>query len=62
VGEIAEVQMTKAEAEALRVKWKGQIDPPACEHPNQELETSESGYLTGNHHCVDCGELVAKKL
>jgi hypothetical protein len=54
--------MTTAEAGALRAKWKQQVDPPACEHPNQELETSESGYLTGNHHCVDCGELVAKKL
>ena len=54
--------MTKAEAEALRVKWNQQVDPPACAHPNQELEESESGYLTGNYQCTACGEPVAKKL
>jgi hypothetical protein len=51
--------MTKAEAEVLRAKWKQQVDPPVCEHPNQELEGSEGGYLTGNYHCTDCGESVA---
>lgn len=54
--------MTKAQAEVLRMKWKQQVDPPACEHPNQELEGSEDGYLTGNYHCTDCGESIAKKL
>jgi hypothetical protein len=54
--------VTKTQAEALRVKWKQQVDPPACEHPSQELEATESGYLTGDYHCTDCGEPVAKKL
>ena len=33
--------MTKAEAATLQEKWKLQVDPLACEHPNQELEGSE---------------------
>ncbi len=54
--------MTKAQAAQLEAKWKEQGDPlPLCEHPNQELEASEGGYLTGNYHCTDCGESVAKK-
>lgn len=53
--------MTKAEAAIVRVKWKQQADLPTCEHSNQELEASERGYLTGNYHCNDCGELVAPK-
>jgi hypothetical protein len=53
--------MTKTETETLRVKWKQQVDPLACQHPNQELEASEGGYLTGNYHCTTCGETMAKK-
>ena len=52
--------MTTAEAEALRVKWKQRVDPAVCEHPNQELEASEGGYLTGNSHCTNFGKPVAK--
>ncbi len=44
--------MTKTEATALREKWQQQVVPPACEHPNQELEANETGYLTGNYHCL----------
>jgi hypothetical protein len=61
--------MTKAEAAVLRGKWKQrrlskaqELDAPAREHPHQELEASESGYLTSNYHGTDCGETVAKKL
>jgi hypothetical protein len=54
--------MTKAEAATLRKKWKLQVDPLSCEHPSQELEVSERGYLTGNYHCTDCGEPVSKNL
>jgi hypothetical protein len=54
-----EVTVTKTQAEALRVKWKQQGAPPACEHPNQELAMHETGYLTGDFHCTACGELVA---
>ena len=51
--------MTRADAEALRVKWKQHPDLPACAHSNQELEASEGGYLTGNYCCTACGGLVA---
>lgn len=53
--------MTKAEAEAVRVKGKQQGASPAYEHLNKELEGSEGSYLTGNYHCTDCDEPVAKK-
>jgi len=58
--------MTKAEAEAIHVKWKqrglsrpGEVS--ACTHPNQELEWREDGYVTRNYRCLHCGKLVAKK-
>ena len=54
--------MTKTEATTLRKNWKRQVNPPFCEHPNQELEASEGGYLTGNYHCTTCGESVAKEI
>lgn len=53
--------MTEAQAAALREKWTQRVDPPPCAHLNQELESSDSGYLTGNHHCIDCGESIAHK-
>ena len=53
--------MTKTQASELQAKWKQRIDPAPCEHPNQELEASEGGYLTGHYHCTDCGEPVAKR-
>ena len=37
-------------------------DPLAYGHPNQELEGSEGGYLTGDYHCTTCGGSIAKKL
>jgi hypothetical protein len=54
--------ITLAQVAELQAKWKLLIDPPTCEHPNQELEASETGYLTGNYHCTTCGEPVVKKL
>lgn len=54
--------MTKAEAAAIQAKWQEQVDPPVCEHPNQELEANETGYLTGNYYCTDCGQPIARKL
>jgi hypothetical protein len=60
--------MTKAEAAIVRGERKQQglsearqIAAPVCGHPSLELEASEGGYLTGNYHCTDCGELVVKK-
>jgi len=53
--------MTRTEAEALRVKWKRLVNPSLCEHPKQQLEASEGGYLTDNYYCTDCGEPVVKK-
>ena len=54
--------MTKTQAAQLQAQWQAQGDKLLCEHPNQEMEDSEGGYLTGNFHCTDCGELVGKKL
>lgn len=53
--------MTATQAAELRAKWKKLVDPPPCAHLNQELESSDSGYLTGNHHCIECGESMAHK-
>ena len=54
--------LTKAQVAALQEKWKQQVDPPACEHPALDLGVSDSGHLTGNHHCIECGEIVVRKL
>ena len=62
LGEITEVQMTKAEAEALRERWQQQGEPLTCVHSNQELEANEDGYLTGNYLCTTCGEPIVKKV
>jgi hypothetical protein len=35
--------MTKTQAAELQVKWKELVDPPACEHLKQEMESSD-GY------------------
>lgn len=43
------------------MKWKRRVDHPLCEHPKQQLEASEGGYLTGNYYCTDCGDPVVKK-
>ncbi len=53
--------MTKAQAAELRVKWQQRVHPLPCEHLNQELESSDAGYVTGNHHCIECGESIAHK-
>ena len=37
-------------------------DPLAYGHPNQELEGSEGGYLTGDYPSTTCGGIMAKKL
>jgi len=62
-----EVEMTRDEAEALRVKWKDRrlswpSNPSTRTQQNQELEWREDGHLTRNYCCTDCGELVGKKL
>ena len=64
--------MTRAEAKALREKWKqrGLSEPrPAdlqgCEHPIQELVQSglhDEGYLLDTYYCRACGEPVTKTL
>jgi hypothetical protein len=50
--------MTRSQAAELRAKWKERVDPTTCEHLNQKLESSDDGYLTGNYHCIACGESV----
>ena len=51
--------MTKVQATALQAKWKKQVDPLPCEHIQQEMENTGTGYLTGVYHCMVCGEAVA---
>ena len=53
--------MTKSEAEALRVKWKQRVEPPACAHLIQVEEVDEVGYSTGHYVCNLCGEPVAER-
>ena len=53
--------MTAAEAADLRTRWKLRTHPFLCRHSKLELETTESGELTGNAHCIVCGTLVVKK-
>jgi hypothetical protein len=50
--------MNRSQAAALRQKWSERVHPLPCDHPNQELEHSAGGYLTGIYHCVACGETV----
>lgn len=59
-GSDGERSMTNSQAAKLQAKWKEQVDPPACMHPSQELE-SAGGYLTGSYHCSTCGESVPKR-
>ena len=55
--------MTNSQAAKLREKWKQQGDPLACEHSYHEMErTDGGGDLTGNFHCIVCGESVTKLL
>ena len=53
--------MTKAEAEAVRVKWKQRPDRTPCEHLNLELEWNDLGHSTGKYTCILCGEPVAQR-
>ena len=53
--------MTDTEAQTLRKTWQ-QWGSATCRHMKRELESNERGYLTGDYHCTECGELVAKKL
>jgi hypothetical protein len=53
--------MTKTQAAELRAKTTTSAFPP-CEHPNLGLESSDDGYLTGDYHCIDSSETIAKKL
>ncbi|MGH7183799.1 MAG: hypothetical protein ACREJN_17735 [Nitrospiraceae bacterium] len=52
--------MTTSQAADLRMKWKRRTNPPNCMHLAVELETTETGYLTGDFHCIVCGELLVK--
>ena len=53
--------MTEAEAKTLRELWLQQANPVTCAHPDQELESTMAGYLTGSYYCTDCGEHVPKR-
>jgi hypothetical protein len=51
--------MTKTQAAALQEQWKQWSDAPVCEHLYQEMENTDSAYVTGNYHCLSCGEFVS---
>ena len=53
--------MTPSQAAELREKWKQNVVPQSCPHARVELESSDNGYLTGNHHCTVCGESTVPK-
>ena len=40
--------MTRAEVEAVRVKWKQRPDRTPCVHLNLELEWNDLGHSTGD--------------
>jgi len=50
--------MTRAQAEALRVKWGQGVDPLPCEHLEQETVSDAGGYWTGDYCCIGCGALI----
>ena len=52
--------MTDNEAQTLRETWQWWGNE-ACDHPKLELELNDSGYLTGDYYCTDCGQSVGKK-
>ena len=55
------VKVTKAEAAALRSKWKQRGDPPQpCTHPIQQLAPSDEGYVTTTYYCLECGEVIER--
>jgi hypothetical protein len=54
--------MTHAQLVALRDKWQLRGDSVKCHHPNLELESHDDGYVTGQYHCLACGESVIKAL
>jgi len=54
--------MTPSEAVDLQSAWKLRRPQCNCFHRDVELEMTETGrYLTGNYHCIVCGERVGKK-
>jgi hypothetical protein len=52
--------MTKAEADALQVKWTQQGDPPLCEYLKIDLERIEDGYMTGTYRYLTCGDAMVR--
>jgi len=60
IGQLGDA-MTTAQAAALRVKWTQRMGPRPCAHLGLEVERDDSGFFTGNFHCIVCGELVPRK-
>ena len=51
--------MTKVQAIDLQANWKKQVHSVPCDHMNQELENTASGYLTGIYYCVSAVNLLS---
>ena len=54
--------MTKIQAAQLQKKWMQQ-GHLSCEHPIQELASSDcdEAHLLTAYHCRDCGELIVQR-
>jgi hypothetical protein len=52
--------MTKAQAIALREKWKQRGNRHPCKHLEQEVDRSENGIVTATYHCLTCGKAVLR--
>ena len=50
--------MTRTEAAALEKQWSQRVNPPPCDHLDQELESVHGVYLTGHSFCKTCGQLI----
>jgi hypothetical protein len=52
------IDMTKAEATEIQLRWTQQVDPPLCEHLKVELEGTEGREVSGTYRRTACVGLV----
>jgi hypothetical protein len=51
----------KASSGHMTIAMKAELHSLVCRHAHLELEVTDSGYLTGHHQCIDCGEIIASR-
>ena len=52
--------MTWAQACALPKTTRQDVESLPCEHQHLKLEESDDGYLTGDYHCLACGNAMPR--